>query len=180
MSSKSSSPSINIIVSTNSSAETPVLPTPTPEIEPTYKWGEYHTGYTPESKKTKRSLFTSPDTKRKIDEIHHYQRQQIELQRELYFEQKATSTRLSTLQKMISKLCRSNEKDVVSPLPSPTNPIDPSAAYRTEDDPVNYAKEKYYTFSPQHPPYSPNSWDKNYNKNEGPSYSTPKTTPPSK
>ena len=102
MSSNKSNSPINITTSSSSdiSPTSPRLPTPTPTNEPVYKWGNYKTGYTPESKKVKRGLFSSPDTKRKIDEIHHYQKQQIDLQRELYFEQKVMARRLSLLEQI--------------------------------------------------------------------------------
>lgn len=176
--SSSSNSSINITFTTEKSSDSPKLPTPTPTNEPHYRWGNYHTGYTPDSKKAKRALFSSPDTKRKIDDIHHYQSEQIALQKELYFEQKVTASRLSLLEKMIYKFCGPKLKDVSSPLPIPSDPIDPSASYRTEEDPVNLTK-KFYSYSPQRPSYSPNSWEKNYNANEGKSYTTPTKTPPS-
>ena len=128
---------ISISMSTpDSSVDTPQrLPTPTPIHEPTHRWSSYHTGFTPDSKKTKRSLFVSPNTKEKIDEIHHYQKQQIDLQRELYFELKVTARRLSFLEQVAMKFCSSRKKDVHDPLPKPCSSLDPSSSYRTPSDP---------------------------------------------
>ena len=137
MSSGSSYISISISTpSTDSSADTPqCLPTPRPNQEPTNRWSSYHTGFTPENKKAKRSLFISPNTKEKIDEIHHYQKQQMDLQRELYFEQKVTARRLSFLKQVALKFCSSRKKDVHEPLPKPCSSLYPSSSYRTPSDP---------------------------------------------
>ena len=158
MSYDSSDSHINIISSVENTPASPKLPTPT--HEPVYKWENYRTGYTPDSKKAKRSLFTSPDTKRKIDEIHHFQQQQINLQRELYFEQKVTARRLSFLEKIGLYFCSSKKNEVSEPLPRPSNVFDPSSSYHTPADPLNP-----WT-SPKTPHYTPNSWDINYGKNE--------------
>ena len=53
--------------------------------------GNSHTGYTPDKKTGKNTMVVSPSTKQKIDEIHHYQQQQMNMQRELYYEQKVTA-----------------------------------------------------------------------------------------
>ena len=100
---------------------------------------------TPNSKRVKRTLFYSPRTKAQIDEIHHYQKHQIDLQRQLhygqsqlYHEQQRTSARLSVLEKLATFFCGSNKHDVHEPMSSR-----PSTSK------------------------SPNSWDRNYEKNEG-------------
>lgn len=102
-------------------------------------------GSTPKSKKAKKVLFYSPQTKEKIDEIHHYQKHQIDLQRQLHYgqqqlhhEQQQTSARLSILERMAFFFCGSNKRDVHEPMPNA-----PSSS-RT-----------------------PNSWDRNYAQNEG-------------
>ena len=161
MSSNNSLSPINITSSVDNTPTSPKLPTPTPTHEPVYKWNNYRTGYTPESKKAKRRLFISPDTKRKIDEIHHFQQQQIDLQRELYFEQKVTARRLSFLKQIGLRFCGSKKNEVAEPLPRPVSSFDPSSSYRTLVDPMNP------WMSPKTPQYSPNSWDINYMKNEG-------------
>ena len=151
MSSNNSYSPINITSSVDNSPTSPKLPTPTPKHEPVYKWNNYRTGYIPESKKTKRGLFISPDTKRKIDEIHHFQQQQIDLQRELYFEQKVTARRLSFLEQIGLRFCGSKKNEATEPLPWPVSSYDPSSSYRTPADPVNP------WMSPKTPQYSPNS-----------------------
>ena len=160
MSSDSSYSHINITSSVENTPTSPKLPTPTPKHEPVYKWENYRTGYTPESKKAKRGLFTSPDTKRKIDEIHHFQQQQIDLQWELYFEQKVTARRLSFLEKIGLRFCSSKKNEVSEPLPRPVSAFYPSSSYRTPVDPLNP------WMSPKTPQYTPNSWEINYGKNE--------------
>ena len=120
MSSNNSYSPINITSSVDNSPTSPKLPTPTPKHEPVYKWDNYRTGYIPESKKAKRGLFISPDTKRKIDEIHHFQQQQIDLPRELYFEQKITARRLSFLEQIGLRFCGSKKNDVADPYLDPS------------------------------------------------------------
>ena len=95
-------------------------------------------GNTPTLKRAKKVLFCSPRTREKINEIHHYQKHQIDLQRQLHYEQQLTSERLSLLERMASFFCGSNKHDVHEPMPSR-----PSTSR------------------------SPNSWDRNYNRNEG-------------
>ena len=75
----------------SSSISTPSLQPPTPRHET----AQYHTGFSPKTKKSRRSLFVSPKTKEKIDEIHHYQKGKINLQREMYYEQQMKSSRLA-------------------------------------------------------------------------------------
>lgn len=76
------------------------LSTPTPGQKPTHKWSFYHTGFTSDKKWSKRFLFVSPNTEEKIDGIHHYQ---MDLQQELYFEQKVAARRLSFLEQVAIK-----------------------------------------------------------------------------
>ena len=124
------------IPTTDSSTDTPQrLPTSTANQELMCRYSSYHMGFTPDNKKSKRALFVSPNTKEKIDEIHHYQKQQIDLQRELYFEQKVTARRLSFLKQVAMKFYNSRKKDVHEPLPIPCNPLDPCACYHTTFDP---------------------------------------------
>ena len=125
-----------------SSSSSPSLPTPTPPHEPKHRWFNYRTRYTPEKKKSKRASIISPNTKEKINEIHHYQQQQMDLQRELYFEQKVTARRLSFLEQIAATFCSSKAKDVHEPMPVPCCPLDPSASYRTPWDPPprNYVR----------------------------------------
>jgi hypothetical protein len=64
----------------------PSLHTPTSihEQVPIIRDHNHYTGYTPSSKKSKRSLlFGSPSTKQKVDESHHYQQQSMDLQKEM-------------------------------------------------------------------------------------------------
>ena len=102
-------------------------------------------GTTPTSKRAKKVLFCSPRTKEKIEEIHHYQKHQIDLQRQLHYgqrqlydEQQRTSATLSILERMASFLCASNKNDVYQPMTQ-----GPSSSTHQ------------------------NSWDRNYNRNEG-------------
>lgn len=116
------------------------LPTPTPTHEPA-RPSSYQTGYTPEKKKDRRFLFFgSPQTKQKIDDLHHYQRESITLQRVMYYEQKMNSRRLSFHEQIGWKFCGSSSSSAYQPTPLSTrNPWDRS---------------------PQPPPVSPNSWER--------------------
>ena len=114
------------------------FPTPTPVHEPRCS---YHTGYTPEKKKSKRTLFTSPDTKKKIDDIHHYQYHQMELQKEMYYEQKVTSSRLSFLENIAMRFCGSS------------NMHNPGTTHHASSSSQRPAWEP----SPQRPPITPNT-----------------------
>ena len=130
---------------TSSESEEYYSPT-TPKQKPKYHHQCLRTPQsTSTSKRVKRTLFCSPRTKAQIDEIHRYQKHQIDLQRQLhygqsqlYHEQQRTSARLSVLEKVASFFCSSNKHDVHEPMPSR-----PSTSK------------------------SPNSWDQNYEKNEG-------------
>ena len=95
-------------------------------------------GNTPTSKRANKVLFCTPRTREKINEIHHYQKHQIDLQRQLHYEQQLTSERLSLLERMASFFCGSNKHGVYEPMP--------------------HAPSSFK---------SPNSWDKNYAQNEG-------------
>lgn len=126
----------------SSSSSTPSLVTPTPRNEP----AQYHTGYTPKSKKSRRSLFVSPKTKKKIDDIHHYQKEQINLQREMYYEQRMNSRRLSLIESIALKFYgKSPKHDVIEPL--------------TSRQP-NWSGWNQWEQTPQQPPASPNSWER--------------------
>ena len=137
------------------------LPTPTPVHETVHRWSSYQMGYTPDNKHSKRAAFISPNTKEKIDDIHHYQQQQMDLQRELYFEQNVMARRLSFLEQIATKFCSSKAKDVHEPMPVPCSSLDPSASYRNPWDPPprNYASTSWTPWeqSPQRPPISPNT-----------------------
>lgn len=93
---------------------------------------------TPKPKRAKKALFCSPRTREKISEIHHYTKHQIDLQRQLHYEQKLTSDRLTLLERMASFFCSTDRHGVHEPMPPP-----PSTSR------------------------SPNSWDRNYARNEG-------------
>ena len=113
-------------------------------------WDESHTGYTPEKKKGKNTMVISPSTKQKIDEIHHYQQQQMNMQRELYYEQKVMARRLSFLEKIAMKVCSSKKDDVAEPsyrTPSSSNPVQIQIAPR---------------WSPIEDVPSPNSWERTF------------------
>ena len=114
----------------------PTLPMPnrvrnfsSPDKNPRHGWKPWedsHTGYTPNNKKGKHTMVISPSTKQKIDEIHHYQQQQMNMQRELYYEQKVTARRLSFLEKIAMKVCSSKKDEVAEPsyrTPSPSKPV---------------------------------------------------------
>ena len=161
--------------STDSAVDTPQqLLTPTPKQESTHRWSSYRTGFTPDNKKAKKSLFTSPNTKEKINEIHHYQKQQMDLQRELYLEQKVTARRLNFLQQVAMKFCSSRKKDIHEPLPKPCSSLDPSSSYRTPSDP----SPRWYFGSPRTHERG-NIWSplRPWNNNES---GNPKTPSPSK
>ena len=111
-----------------------VLEFPSPDNDPRHRWKPWedsHTGYTPDKKKGKKEMVVTPSTKQKIDEIHHYQQQQMNMQRELYYEQKVTARRLSFLEKIAMKFCSSKKDDVAEPsyrTPSPSNHVQSSIA----------------------------------------------------
>jgi len=94
------------------------------------------------NKKIKKNLFISPKSKEKIDDIHHFQQSQINLQREMYYEQRINSSRLSFIESVALKFCgKDSTRNVETPQPS------------------NSGWNPWYP-SPQRPPYSPNSWDR--------------------
>jgi hypothetical protein len=133
---------ISITSSDSEENYSPITPKQKPEC---YHHCSRTPGHTPSSKRVKKALFCSPRTKAQIDEIHHYQKHQIDLQRQLhygqnqlYHEQQRTSARLSVLERMASFFCGSNKHDVHEPMP-----CRPSTST------------------------TPNSWDRNYNENEG-------------
>ena len=139
------------------------LPTPTPVHEPRHS---YHTGHTPDKKKAKRTIFLSPNSKKKLDEIHHYQYHQMELQREMYYEQKVTSSRLNFLERLAMKVC------------GPSTVHEPSSSHRPSS-----SHQQPWDASPSPPQISPNTMYKEniwsplqpYIENGSPK--TPKKTP---
>ena len=142
-----------------SSSSSPSLPSPSKE--PKNKWYNYRTGSTLEKKKSKRASIISPNTKDKIDEIHHYQQQQMDLQRELYFEQKVTARRISFSEQIAATFCSTKAKDVHEPMQVPCSSLDPSASYITPWDlpPRNYASSSWTPWdqTPPRPQISPNT-----------------------
>ena len=124
---------------------------PSPDKDPRHGWKPWentHTGYTPEKKKGKNAMVISPSTKQKIDEILHYQQQQMELKKELYYEQKVTARRLSFLERMALKICSSKKEDIVKPTSRPSsNPAQSPASP---------------TWSPIENVPSPKSWECRY------------------
>ena len=112
------------------------LPTPTPAYIPICPPQNHHTGYTPENKRTRRNLFPTPSTKEKIDDLHHYQRETLELQCEMHYEQKSHGRRLSFLERCAAKICGAS-------------PINTNA----------------HIHSPQRPHASPNSWERGGTRN---------------
>ena len=103
--------------SSYSSSSLEILVTPTPHEKNRPCPSRERSSYTPEKKKSRRFLFFgSPSTKEKISEMHHYQREQLDLQREMYYEQKVNSKRLSFIEQVALKFCgTSPKKDVVQP-----------------------------------------------------------------
>ena len=126
-----------------------VLDFGSPDRDPRHGWKPWedsHTGFTPDKKKGKKAMVISPSTKQKIDEIHHFQRQQIDMQREMFYEQRVTARRLSFLEKIAMKICSSKKDEVVDPTPSSS-----TALIRTPRTPK---------WSPVENIPSPNSWEK--------------------
>ena len=126
----------------SSSSSTPSLPTPTPVHEP----GRHHTGFSPKPKKSRRSLFFSPKTKEKIDEIHHYQKEQVNLQREMFYEQRMNSNRLSLIESIALKFCGKSAKHDV---------FQPSSSHQPSSSGWNKWEQ-----TPSQPQASPNSWER--------------------
>jgi len=128
---------------TSSSSENDI---PTPSEEPRHSYERQPTGHTPNKKKAKKYLELSPRTKDKIDDIRHNQQNIINLQRDMYYEQRINSKKLSLLEAIGIKFCGKNiPKDWV-------------------DEPVLYSRPSSSNWNtwqqtPRPPPYSPNSWD---------------------
>ena len=123
------------------------LETSTSSIEPRHSYGKEPSGHTPNKKKAKKNLCLSPITKEKIDDIHHDQQNIINLQREMYYEQRINSRKLSLLESIAIKFCGKDisRECVAEPIPysQPTS-----------------SNWNPWQQSPQPPPYSPNSWDR--------------------
>ena len=106
-----------------------------------------HSGHTPNRKKAKKCLDLSPRTKEKIDNIHHDQQNIINLQRDMYYEQRINSRKLSLLESIAIKFCGKDiPRDIVA-------------------EPILYSQPtssgwNSWQQSPQQPPISPNSWDR--------------------
>lgn len=98
----------------------------TPEHPPGFHQNSRTPGTTPNSKRCKKALFCSPGTREKIDEIHHYQKHQVDLQREMYYEQKLTASRLTYLEQIASFFCSSNKHNVHEPTHMPSSSRTPN------------------------------------------------------
>ena len=120
---------------------------PTPSIEPRHSYGKEPTGHTPNKKKAKKNLCLSPITKEKIDDIHHDQQNIINLQREMYYEQRINSRKLSLLESIAIKFCGKDipRECIVEPIPY--------------SQPTSSGWNPWHQ-SPQRPHVSPNSWEK--------------------
>lgn len=95
-------------------------------------------------------MVISPSTKQKIDEIHHYQQQQMDLQKELYYEQKVMARRLSFLERMVIEICSSKKEDIIKPTSRPLTSLNPAQSLVAP------------MWSPIENVPSPNSWERRY------------------
>ena len=111
-----------------------------------------HTGFTPDSKRAKKGWFIrSPSIKEKIDDICHYQRESLQVHREIHYGQQSHDKRLSFWEQCAAKFCGtiSTNKDVIIRTPpSRQNPPNPWEQGTSRFSPVKNNR------------WSPNSWEK--------------------